>query len=109
MYDNHTESGPVPGGSGHCHSLYDDLFGVVNRTSGWLKSASMRVRVDPDVCEGNAVCSGLVPEVFFVGESDEVTILASEIPPELAGRVRQAVASCPKMALLLDEDEPGGG
>lgn len=63
----------------------------------------MRVTVDTDLCEANAVCSGLVPEVFSLDESDELTILVGEIPPELAGRVREAVHSCPKMALTLEE------
>ena len=63
----------------------------------------MRVTVDTALCEGNAVCAGLVPEVFYVDDSDELTILASEVPPELADRVREAVRCCPKTALLLGE------
>jgi ferredoxin len=63
----------------------------------------MRVTVDPDLCEANAVCAGLVPEVFSVDESDELTILAGEVPPELANRVSEAVRACPKMALALEE------
>jgi ferredoxin len=63
----------------------------------------MRVTVDAVLCEANAVCAGLVPQVFQVDESDELTILKTEVPPELADRVREAVQSCPKMALLLEE------
>ena len=63
----------------------------------------MRVTVDPDLCEANAVCAALVPEVFSLDETDELTIGVSEVPPELAKRVRVAVASCPKMALRLEE------
>lgn len=63
----------------------------------------MKVTVDADLCEANAVCAGLVPEVFSVNESDELTILVSDVPPELAGRVRRAVTSCPKMALRLGD------
>jgi ferredoxin len=64
----------------------------------------MRVTVDTDLCEANAVCAGLVPEVFSVDDEDELHILASEVPPELADRVREAVLSCPKTALLLLEE-----
>ncbi len=67
------------------------------------KIRRMRVTVDAVLCEGNAVCAGLVPEVFYVDDSDELTILASEVPPELADRVREAVRCCPKMALELHE------
>ena len=63
----------------------------------------MRVTVDTTLCEANAVCAELVPEVFFVDENDELTILAAEVPPELADRVREAVRSCPRMALQLEE------
>ena len=63
----------------------------------------MKVTVDTAACEANAVCAGLVPEVFSVDDSDELTILASDVPPELADRVRHAVRGCPKTALLLEE------
>jgi ferredoxin len=63
----------------------------------------MRVTVDALLCEANAVCAGLVPEVFSVDDEDELHILISEVPPELADGVREAVRSCPKMALLVEE------
>ena len=63
----------------------------------------MRVTVDTGLCEANAVCAGLVPEVFSVDDEDELHILKSEVPPGLADGVREAVRSCPKMALLLEE------
>lgn len=63
----------------------------------------MKVTVDKLMCEANAVCAQLVPEVFFVDEEDELTILSSEVRPELADRVREAVRCCPKMALQLEE------
>lgn len=63
----------------------------------------MRVSVDSDLCEANAVCESLVPEVFSVDENDELTIRVSEVPADLTEGVRRAVASCPKMALRLEE------
>jgi len=78
-------------------------LGVAATARAWLEFRDMRVTVDTDLCEANAVCAGLVPEVFYVDESDELTILASEVPPELADRVREAVRCCPKMALQLEE------
>jgi ferredoxin len=63
----------------------------------------MRITVDTMLCEANAVCAGLVPEVFFVDNSDQLTILADEVPAELADRVREAVRCCPKTALRLQE------
>ena len=63
----------------------------------------MRVEADWDACESNAVCAGLVPEVFEVDDDDNLQILVDEIPAELADRVRHAVGSCPKAALRLVE------
>ena len=63
----------------------------------------MRVRVDYDLCEGNAVCAGLVPQVFEVDDKDDLYILVDEVPAELADQVRHAVASCPKTALSVEE------
>ncbi len=63
----------------------------------------MRVMVDRDLCEANAICAGLVPEVFDVDDNDELHILVSEVPEALADGVRRAVGSCPKTALRLEE------
>lgn len=63
----------------------------------------MRVKVDHELCEANAICAGLVPEVFDVDDEDTLHILVDEVPPGLADGVRRAVQSCPKMALSLEE------
>jgi ferredoxin len=63
----------------------------------------MKVEADYDVCEANAVCAGLVPEVFEVDDSDNLTILVDEVPANLVDGVRHAVRSCPKAALRLTE------
>ena len=63
----------------------------------------MRVMVDHDLCEANAVCAGLVPEVFDVDDEDTLHIAEGEVPPELADGVRRAVQSCPKTALRIEE------
>ena len=64
----------------------------------------MRVVVDRDLCESNAVCVRLVPEVFEVGDDDRL-YLRQERPPEpLRGRVQEAVRRCPKQALSLADD-----
>jgi ferredoxin len=63
----------------------------------------MRVIADWDLCEANAVCAGLVPEVFDVDDEDQLHILVAQVPPALAGGVRRAVMSCPKTALRIEE------
>ena len=63
----------------------------------------MRVEVDRDACEANAVCAGLVPAVFAINDDDNLQILEGEIPAQLEQQVRHAVSSCPKLALRIVE------
>ena len=63
----------------------------------------MRVEVDRDACEANAVCVGLVPEVFELDDEDVLHIKVDDVPAGLADSVRHAVRSCPKAALSLRE------
>jgi ferredoxin len=64
----------------------------------------MRVIADWDLCESNGMCQGAAPEMFHLDEKDELNIAHDgEVPPELAGEVREAVRLCPKMALSLQE------
>lgn len=64
----------------------------------------MRVRADYDLCESNAVCAGLVPQVFEVDDEENLNILVDEVPAHLEAQVRHAVQSCPKTALSLEDD-----
>ena len=63
----------------------------------------MKVTVDRDACEANAVCAQLAPEVFEVDDDDLLHIEAGDVPAKLADAVRLAVRSCPKAALTLHE------
>lgn len=65
----------------------------------------VNVTVDATICEANAVCAGLVPEVFDVDGEDVLHILppGGEVPLGQESRVREAVRCCPRMALSLEE------
>jgi ferredoxin len=65
----------------------------------------MKVTVDFDLCESNAVCMGIVPEVFEVREDDFLYILDENPPDAMRSRLEQAVVSCPRAAISLAEDE----
>ena len=45
----------------------------------------MRVVVDYDLCESNAVCMGIAPEVFEVRDDDFLYVLQDEPDEALAG------------------------
>ena len=61
----------------------------------------MELKVDPDLCEANAVCCGLAPDVFELDDDEMLVIKAGEPAPEQLDRVRKAVERCPKNALEL--------
>jgi ferredoxin len=61
----------------------------------------MHLRVDRDLCEANAVCCGLAPEVFELDDDEQLVIRQSEPAADQLDRVRKAVERCPKAALEL--------
>ncbi|GAA1912376.1 ferredoxin [Nocardioides marmoribigeumensis] len=61
----------------------------------------MKVKADFDLCESNAICVGIAPDVFEVDDDDYLQILTDEVTDENRARVEQAVASCPKAALSI--------
>ena len=64
----------------------------------------MKVVVDFDECASNAVCMGIVPEVFEVRDDGYLSILNENPPEELRERLREAVNSCPTGAIsIVDE------
>lgn len=64
----------------------------------------MKVVVDFDKCESNAICMGIAPEVFEVREDDFLYILDEHPPESLRGQLEEAVMSCPRAAITLEED-----
>lgn len=61
----------------------------------------MRLTVDRDLCEANAVCCGLAPDVFELDAEEQLVIkLASPAPADME-RVSKAVERCPRNALEL--------
>ncbi|WP_106399673.1 ferredoxin [Actinocorallia populi] len=63
----------------------------------------MKVIVDYLVCEANAVCVGLAPDVFDLDDEDNLHVLLPDVPADQQDKVRHAVRSCPKAALSVTE------
>ena len=61
----------------------------------------MQIVVDRDLCEANAVCCGLAPDVFELDEDENLVIKTQDPPPDRVERVSLAVARCPKNALKI--------
>jgi ferredoxin len=64
----------------------------------------MRVIVDPALCEGNAVCQRLAPEIFQVGDDDQARVLIGHPDESLRPKVELAVKRCPRQAIRLVDD-----
>ncbi len=63
----------------------------------------MKIVVDYDLCEANAVCMDVCPECFRVEDDDTLTILVERPPESLRKKVEEAVRLCPRQAIRLVE------
>jgi ferredoxin len=63
--------------------------------------ASYQVDADFDLCQSNAVCMGIAPEVFEVRDDGYLYILQENPPEAVMSRVHEAVAACPRRALSV--------
>jgi ferredoxin len=60
----------------------------------------VRIRVDPDKCQGHARCYSLAPELFEVDDYGNSTALHDgEVPVALEDKARLAIANCPEYAI----------
>ena len=64
---------------------------------------SYRVVVDFDLCESNAICMQVAPEVFEVRDDDFLYILDETPGEDLRAKVDEAVQRCPKQAISIAE------
>ena len=64
----------------------------------------MKVVVDYDLCQSNALCMGAAPEVFEVREDGFMYVLDEHPSEALRPKVEEAVRLCPTGALSLEED-----
>ena len=61
----------------------------------------MKVVVDYDLCEANALCMDCAPEIFRVEEDDSLTVLIEEPGEELREKLEKAVRLCPRQAITI--------
>lgn len=65
----------------------------------------MKVRVDPDRCQGHNRCYALAPELFDVDDYGNAEAKdGGVVPPELEVKARVAEANCPEFAVIITED-----
>jgi ferredoxin len=60
----------------------------------------VKIRVDPDKCQGHARCFALVPELFSVDDYGLSTVIGNgTVPAELENKAHLAIANCPEFAI----------
>ena len=68
---------------------------------GSSQERSMKVVVDYDLCEANALCMEAAPEIFRVEEDDTLTLLLEDVPAEHQAKAEEAARLCPRQAITL--------
>ncbi|MDG2428720.1 MAG: ferredoxin [Acidimicrobiales bacterium] len=63
----------------------------------------MRVLVDFDLCESNAICMQIAPDIFEVRDDDFLYILNDTPGDERRVVLEESVQRCPKQAISLQE------
>ncbi len=64
---------------------------------------SKKIVVDFELCEANAVCMGIIPEVFDLDDDDYLHVLQDEVNPDNEQQVKEAVRQCPRQAISIVE------
>jgi ferredoxin len=63
----------------------------------------MRIVVDYNLCESNALCVDAAPELFEVREDDLLYVLDEEPGEGLRAKLEAAVRVCPKQAIRIED------
>ncbi len=62
----------------------------------------MKINVNYDLCEANAICMAVAPEVFEVRDDDNLYLLTEDPSEDLRPKIEEAVRRCPKQALSIE-------
>ena len=73
------------------------------QVEGQFEEGAVRVIVDRDRCEGNAVCLGIAPDIFDLDDEDYAVVKTDPIPSDREQLAEQAIAECPRAALLRQD------
>ena len=63
----------------------------------------MRVVVDFDLCESNAICMQIAADIFEVRDDDFLYILDETPSEDRRSNLEESVQRCPKQAISIEE------
>jgi ferredoxin len=62
----------------------------------------MRIRVDPEKCQGHTLCAMRAPNLFQLSEIDgHSSAVVDEVPSDQEADALEAVHSCPEQAIVV--------
>lgn len=59
----------------------------------------MKVEVDLDRCEGNAICVGIAPDLFELNDDEYCVVKVAVVPADREAAATRAIDECPRAAL----------
>ncbi len=62
----------------------------------------MKVRVDPELCTGDELCTQVCPEIFEM-QGEKAAAKTEEVSEDLREYAKEAAESCPSEAIILEE------
>ena len=65
--------------------------------------ADLKVKVDPELCAGCAVCESSAPDVFKMNDDNVAVVLADGLAKAEKQSVVEAAEGCPSEAIIVEE------
>lgn len=62
----------------------------------------MRVKINPELCDGTGMCEQTCPEVFELKDGIS-TVIVGDIPSDAEQSCRDAAEECPTAAISIEE------
>ena len=70
-----------------------------------MNERRLRIRVDPDKCQGHNRCKALAPDLFELDDFGNATAVNDgHVPPDGSEKARLAIANCPEFAIEIVEN-----
>ena len=68
----------------------------------------MKVRVEPDRCQGHTLCAMIAPDMFALSDLDGTSSAVREaVPLDQEAEVQEAARSCPEQAIRIEDATQG--
>ncbi|GAA3391429.1 ferredoxin [Cryptosporangium minutisporangium] len=62
----------------------------------------MKVRVDPQICQGHTLCAMTAPELFELSDIDgHASAVNEDVPADKETLAKEAARTCPEQAIIL--------